>query len=85
MDAGWFFWGALIGYWWGGWFADRRADNRPDPALTLLHKMITEVLSQRKFVGEGTSVTRFHYFDFGGERFMLSVQSEGKPALKSAA
>ncbi len=79
MAEGFFIWGALLGYIWGQWLAERQAKRKVDPAMTLLLSMLADVQQKRRLVGRGLTITRFEHLDLKGEQYTLSLASKGDP------
>jgi hypothetical protein len=72
---------AWCAFLWGDWWGARKAEKlEPQTsAFKLLYGMTTEILEKRRFVGSGMMITREERFEFKGERFVLSLCSEGSP------
>ena len=81
MNEGMFLWGALIGFVWGEWFAERRMKKRaaPDVGMKLLLSMFEQVQNRRRLVGRGLTITRSETFDIRGNRYTISLRSDGDP------
>jgi hypothetical protein len=73
---------AIAAYWWGEWVAERRArkagKNR-DVCFELIYRMMQSVLDKRKLVGRYLTITSTERFTCLGERFALTLESEGDP------
>lgn len=81
MSEGFFLWGLLAGYLWGGWFADRRAerDRAYHAGTTLILTMLADIREKRRFVGRGLTITRSEVLNLKGEDYLLSLASKGNP------
>lgn len=86
---GWLIWGLFVGFWWGEWFADcraeRRARERRDPGVVLLAQMYSDIVDKRRFVGRECSIERIERVEIAGEPYTLSLKAEGDLASKAAA
>jgi hypothetical protein len=72
----------VSGFWWGEWWASRRALKIiavRDPAFQLLYGMVSGIIEKRKLVGRYLTIYRQERFEISGEKFSLTLQSDGDP------
>jgi hypothetical protein len=73
---------AVFSFWWGEWWGARNARKtaeRDGAAFKLLYSMVSGILEKRKLVGGYLTIIRSETFDVMGERFTLTLESQGDP------
>lgn len=70
-----------VSFSWGDWWGARKAEKRrfQEPAFRLLFGMITTVRDKRRMVGPYLQITREEKLDFLGDKYTLSLRSDGCP------